>query len=186
VYLSFRTQLEAASTSVSTTSKRVGVTGLHFATPCATSGQLVHLSGVRYRLPTHNHSIMRTKLPRAKLKSRSLLWALFFVGISVLCVVLVVRSRFTEPGWISAAGTVRETRIVPSEAQESRYGARLTWEALYTVCYVVNGHEYNTEADSGIRGGSEVEVQVSASQIHPTCLVRYNPAKPQIAVATCR
>ena len=87
--------------------------------------------------------------------------------------------------WVTAQGTIQDTRVVPYNALETKWGTQLTWIAEYRVVYSVGGREYSVWADSGIRGESKPEVQLRLPQFLPTCRVRYNPKEPESAVAHC-
>ncbi len=54
--------------------------------------------------------------------------------------------------WVTAQGTIQDTRIVPYNALETKWGSQLTWIAEYRVVYSSGGREYAVWADSGIRG----------------------------------
>ena len=107
--------------------------------------------------------------------------------ICALVVLLVVLEYGNMNGaeWVTAQGTIQDTRVVPYNALETKWGTQLTWIAEYRVVYSVGGREYSVWADSGIRGESKPEVQLRLPQFLPTCRVRYNPKEPESAVAHC-
>ncbi|MGA7221132.1 MAG: hypothetical protein WBX38_22650 [Candidatus Sulfotelmatobacter sp.] len=77
-------------------------------------------------------------------------------------------------------------RIVPDHATETAWGGEQTWRAEYQVSYLAGSREYSVWADSGIRGESEAVVRLALPQAPLTCQVKYNPKKPEQAVAGCR
>ena len=107
--------------------------------------------------------------------------------ICALAVLLVVLEHGNMNGaeQVTAQGTIQDTRVVPYNALETKWGTQLTWIAEYRVVYSVGGCEYSVWADSGIRGESKPDVQSQLPQSRPTCRVRYNLKEPESAVAHC-
>jgi hypothetical protein len=87
--------------------------------------------------------------------------------------------------WQVAQGSVREERIAPDHAIETKWGGQLAWKAEYRVGYSVAGREYSVWADSGVRGDSEADVQLRLRKVS-SCHVLYQPQQPEISVASCR
>lgn len=105
-------------------------------------------------------------------------------GLVVLLLIMLRRSA-NETQWTTAQGTIQDTRIVPDHALQTKWGSELTWRAEYRVAYLVGGREYAVWADSNIRGENKLFVQLRLPQSLPTCSVRYNPERPETAVAHC-
>ena len=83
-------------------------------------------------------------------------------------------------------GMVQNIRIVPDHAVETKWGSQLTWRADYRVGYSVGSREYAVWTDSGVRGDSEADVQLTSSRSPRSCWVRYNINEPAISAVDCR
>jgi len=88
--------------------------------------------------------------------------------------------------WPLVQGTVQETRIVADHALQTKSGGQVTWKAEYKVAYAVASREYTVWADSGIQGESEAAVRLALPRARSACRVKYNPHRPEIAIADCR
>ena len=88
--------------------------------------------------------------------------------------------------WPLVQGSVQDTRIVADHSLETKWGSELTWKAEYRVAYSVASRDYSVWADAGVRGESEADVRLNLTQSRPSCLVQYNPKKPEASVANCR
>jgi hypothetical protein len=114
----------------------------------------------------------------------TVLVAIFWLFAALLLAFLYRRPP--DMKWVFAQGNIQGTRIVADHALQTKWGGQLTWKAEYRVAYSVAGREYAVRADSGIRGADEAGVQLALPQSHPSCLVQYNPGKPEASVADCR
>jgi len=110
---------------------------------------------------------------------------------SAACVLLLVLSlllhqRTQDAKWPYVQGTIRDTRIVADHALETKRGGQLIYRAEYRVAYSVGSQEREVWADSGIRRESEADVRVDLPRRAPSCMVQYNPKKPEESIADCR
>jgi hypothetical protein len=110
-----------------------------------------------------------------------------FVLAAVVMVGLVVylNRPYREPQWQYAKGTVLGTRIVVNDAVENKWGSEVMYKAEYRVAYNVDGREYTTWADAGVRGESEAIVRLNLPPQRRSCRVKYNPVDPTTASAKC-
>ena len=107
-------------------------------------------------------------------------WAL------VVALLVFLHRSPQEVEWPLAQGTIQDTRIVANHALQTKWGGQLTWKAEYRVTYSVASREYALWADSGIRGEDEDGVRLVLPKSRPSCRVRYNQRRPEVAVADCR
>ena len=110
-------------------------------------------------------------------------------GIGAALVVAVLALLLRSPRdekWSLAQGSVRDMKVVPDHALETKSGGQATWRAEYKVGYIVGSREFAVWADSGIRGESEAAVRLALSQTAPSCRVRYNLQQPTVSIAYCR
>ena len=117
-------------------------------------------------------TIRETRLPRP----------LFLACVLAVALSLLVRSVMHEAAWPKVRGTVQETRVVADPIGSKR----IMWKAEYRVVYSVAGREYSVWADSGVRDEGKTVVQAEIPKGIPPCWVRYNPRRPEGAVANCR
>jgi len=113
-------------------------------------------------------------------------WTVVCFLILAAVVYLALRSGLREARWPRVQGSVESTRVIVDRATETNWGSRLRWRAEYRVVYTVAGREYTVLADSGIRDDSEDGVRLRVPRPSPPCWVKYNPRRPEIAVADCR
>jgi hypothetical protein len=105
-------------------------------------------------------------------------------ALAVLLIGVMHWSR--EPSAVDTTqGTIRDTRVVPYYALETKWGSQLIWTAEYQVVYSAGGREYAVWATSGVRAESKPDVLLRLPQPRPTCRVRYNLKEPESAVAHC-
>lgn len=104
----------------------------------------------------------------------------------VLAVFALLLRTPRDEKWLLAQGVVRDMKVVPDQALETKWGGQAMWRAEYKVGYIVGSREFSVWADSGIRGESEASVRLALSQSAPSCRVRYNLQQPTVSTADCR
>jgi hypothetical protein len=108
------------------------------------------------------------------------------VVATVIVLLVVLLSRHDDGDWLVVAGTVGRVEVVPDHVTEGfGRGGRVTWRAEYPVTYIINGREYKSRVDSGIRRESKDEVERALPKTIPTCHVRYKPESPEVSIADC-
>jgi hypothetical protein len=116
---------------------------------------------------------------------RALLVVTCVLALALLTRVLLVHWSVNGAQRTTAQGAIRDTRVVPYSALQTKAGSQLNWVAEYQVVYSVGGREYSVWADSDIRGESKAEVQLRLPQFLPSCRVWYSLKDPKSAVARC-
>jgi len=88
--------------------------------------------------------------------------------------------------WKSVDGHIEKIAIRVDHDLETKWGSQVVWRADFAVTYLVNGHRFTTNADSGIRAESQAEVESILRQTHPACVVKYPSAEPERASVKCK
>ena len=124
-------------------------------------------------------------------RARNSTAGILLVAAALLALLyFAARHGINEANWPRVPGSVQEIRAVFEGFGPLRSNPHMSRRAQYKVSYSVEGVEHDTWAASGIRGDSkevvEAEARGSVSAPDFSCFVKYNPVRPEVAVANCR
>lgn len=103
----------------------------------------------------------------------------------LLSIIALIAYDRRSDNRVATTGTIQATRVVVDHVVETRLGSQVTWKGQYEVRYTVGDRQYTVLGETGIKGTSEAEVQMSLRSPITSCSVRYDPNNPALAVAEC-
>ena len=117
--------------------------------------------------------------------SRAMRVAVVLIFILVMLAFLRRRRSHFEVPDVETSGRVEDARVVVDHAFETKGGSEVRWRAEYLVKYRADP-DHSVWTDSGIRSDSEAGARLALPKSLPSCRVRYNLFKPELAVANCK
>jgi hypothetical protein len=111
--------------------------------------------------------------------------AKFALSLGLTVVIAGCDRNDSQANWRTTEGRVEKTVIRADHGLETKWGSEVVWQAEFEVLYIVDGQQFITHADSGVRGQSGDEVRLVLLQKHPRCTVSYHPGAPELATAKC-
>ena len=123
---------------------------------------------------------------RSETRTTRLIARLSVALIFLAALFILIPARQHKPKFAMAQGSIKDVRIVPDHAEETKWGSKLVFKAEYLLSYSVANNQYSLWVDSGVRGESEAMVRAGLPRSHASCMAMYDVTKPQQAIGVCQ